>query len=41
MLSETDKKGIHRHPRALLDGFKATIEECNLIELDLMGGKFT
>lgn len=25
----------------LLDGFRKTIEECNLIELDLMGGKYT
>lgn len=37
MLCEEDKKGAHKHPRYLLDGFKNTIEECGLIELDLMG----
>lgn len=36
MLSINDKKGNHDHPQALLDGFKCTIEDCNLIELDLM-----
>lgn len=41
MLEEANKKGLHKHPRALLDGFKNTIEECNLTELDLMGGSFT
>lgn len=39
MVNEGDKKGIHKHPQALLDGFKRTIEECNLIELDLISGR--
>lgn len=41
MLNESDKKGLHKHPLWLLDGFKRTIDECGLIELDLMGGNFT
>lgn len=41
MISEGDKSGIHKHPQSLLDGFKRTIDDCGLIELDLMGGKFT
>lgn len=41
MLKEEDKKGVHKHPQALLDGFRWTVEECELVELDLMGGKFT
>lgn len=38
MLSDKDKKGIHKH---LLDGFKKTVEDYNLVELDLMGCQFT
>ncbi|XP_074360471.1 uncharacterized protein LOC141700659 [Apium graveolens] len=41
MISMNDKKGTHAHPPALLDGFKQTIEDYRLIELDLMGGKYT
>lgn len=41
MISERDKSGTHKHPQFLLDGFKRTIDECGLIELDLTGGKFT
>ncbi|XP_074341816.1 uncharacterized protein LOC141679207 [Apium graveolens] len=41
MLSEGDKSGMHKHPQSLLDGFCSTIEECGLIELDLLGGKYT
>lgn len=28
MVNEGDKKGQHKHPQNLLDGFKQTIEEC-------------
>lgn len=41
MLKEEDKKGVHKHPQVLLDGFSKTIEDCELVELDLLGGKFT
>lgn len=41
MLSEKDKCGPHKHPQALLDGFRRAIEDCGLIELDLVGGKYT
>lgn len=41
MLSEGDKNGVHRHPKAILYGFKTILEDYGLIELDLMGGKYT
>lgn len=41
MISTADKKGINNHPQMLLDGFKQTIEDCGLIELDLVGGSYT
>lgn len=40
MINESDKKEIHKHHQALLDGYKKIIEDCGLIELDLTGGKF-
>lgn len=41
LLYATDKKGIHPHPQSLLEGFRSAIEDCGLVELDLMGGEFT
>lgn len=41
MLRESDKSGLHKHPQVLLDGFKQIIDECGLMEIDLVGGKFT
>ncbi|KAK1362228.1 hypothetical protein POM88_046702 [Heracleum sosnowskyi] len=41
MLFANDKSGPHVHPQSLLDGFKAAIEDCGLVELDLMGGDYT
>lgn len=41
MVNETDKKGLHKHPQSLLEGFRKTIEECALIELDLIEGNYT
>lgn len=41
MLSDFDKKGIHKHPQSLSDGFKKTVEDCGLSDLDLVGGNFT
>lgn len=41
MVNESDKKGQHKHPQSFLDGFKRTVEDCTLVELDLTGGRFT
>lgn len=41
MVNISDKKGNCVHPQSLLDGFKQAIEDCGLIELDLMGGNYT
>lgn len=41
MLYEADKKGLHPHPKSLLDGFGKCIEDTDLVELDLHGGVFT
>ncbi|XP_074346289.1 uncharacterized protein LOC141685065 [Apium graveolens] len=41
MLIASDKSGPQPHPHSLLEGFKITIEECGLMELDLTGGDFT
>lgn len=35
MVNKSDKKGLHKHPQSLLDGFKRTVEECVFIDLDL------
>lgn len=37
----SDKMGSIRHPQALLDGFSAAIDSCQLSEIDLEGGHFT
>ncbi|XP_074356304.1 uncharacterized protein LOC141696006 [Apium graveolens] len=34
MVNISDKKGNYAHPQSFLDGFKRTIEECGLIELE-------
>lgn len=41
ILQESDKKGKHCHPAYLLNGFRTCIEECELVEIDLVGGNFT
>lgn len=41
LLYATDKKGVHPHPQACLEGFRLAVEDCNLVELDLVGGEFT
>ncbi|KAL8114669.1 hypothetical protein AgCh_021508 [Apium graveolens] len=41
MINIADKKGNNSHPQVLLDGFKQTIDDCGLIELDLVGGNYT
>lgn len=41
LMYASDKNGTHPHPQWLLDGFRNTIEECDLVELDLTGGNYT
>ncbi|XP_074347084.1 uncharacterized protein LOC141685904 [Apium graveolens] len=41
MLCVTNKMGPYPHPQSLLDGFKATIDDCGLLEVDLKGGDYT
>lgn len=41
LMHNEEKKGRHKHPQNLLDGFRHTIEDCSLIEVDLKGGDFT
>lgn len=41
MVNTEDEKGIHKHPQTLINRFKKTIEDCELLELDLMGGNYT
>lgn len=41
LLYSADKKGRNPHPQSLLEGFKRTIEDLALTEVELKGGKFT
>ncbi|XP_060959342.1 uncharacterized protein LOC115704505 [Cannabis sativa] len=41
VLSQEDKKGGHPYPNWLVDGFRDTIQECGLIDLDIVGHRFT
>lgn len=41
LLHASNKKGIIPHPQVLLDGFGKAIEDCNLSELHMCGGKYT
>ncbi|XP_074373955.1 uncharacterized protein LOC141714329 [Apium graveolens] len=41
LMHDDEKKGRDKHPQNLLDGFRNTIEDCSLIEVDLKGGDFT
>lgn len=41
LLYASDKVGKHPHPQALMDDFRAAIEDCNLNELELDSGQFT
>ncbi|KAM6600853.1 hypothetical protein CsatA_020462 [Cannabis sativa] len=41
VLSQEDKKGGHPYPNWLVDGFRDTIQECGLIDLDIVGHQFT
>lgn len=39
-LYNSDKKGVHVHPNALLEGFRKAANDCEFLELDLCGGRF-
>lgn len=41
MLFVSDKAGKNPHPQSLLNGFRAAVEDCNLVDLDLEGGRYT
>lgn len=41
LMYASDKQGSVPHPQHLLEGFRVVIEECQLSEIDLFGGKFT
>lgn len=41
MLQGSDNKDSHCHPSYMLNGFRKCIEDCKLVELDLVGGKYT
>lgn len=41
LLYVDDKEGNVPHPLSLLEGFRRVIEDCQLIELKLKGGKLT
>lgn len=41
LLYASDKMGTNSHPQALMDGFCASIDDCNLTKIDLEGGNFT
>ncbi|XP_074361140.1 uncharacterized protein LOC141701372 [Apium graveolens] len=41
LLLASDKKGFIHHPQFMLDGFGRAIEDCQLSELSMSGGKFT
>lgn len=41
ILHAPNKKGVHPHPASLLNGFRNVVEDCALIEIDLLGRKYT
>lgn len=41
LLYDSDKWGNIAHPRNLFEGFRSAIDDSNLSELDLHGGKYT
>ncbi|XP_074361401.1 uncharacterized protein LOC141701666 [Apium graveolens] len=41
ILYSTDKKGLHPHPDYLMRGFRNTLDESELTEVELQGGCFT
>lgn len=41
LLHKSDKWELHDHPQSLMDGFRSAIEDSDLSEMELCGGKFT
>ncbi|XP_074352204.1 uncharacterized protein LOC141691378 [Apium graveolens] len=41
LLYSSDKKGKHKHPQNLMDGFRNAIQDSLLIEVELKDGNFT
>ncbi|XP_060961729.1 uncharacterized protein LOC133031950 [Cannabis sativa] len=41
VLSQEDKRGGHPYPNWLIDGFRDILQECGLIDLDIVGHQFT
>lgn len=41
LLYSSDKRGMHPHPKDLMEGFRKAVEDSELIEVDLTGGSFT
>lgn len=41
MMFMHEKEGNRVQPRGLLEGFKETIQDCELMDLDFVGSKFT
>lgn len=41
LLYASDKEGCSDHPQYLMNGFRATIDESNMVKLPLTGGRFT
>ncbi|XP_074374406.1 uncharacterized protein LOC141714808 [Apium graveolens] len=40
LLYSGDKKGKHKHPQNLMDGFRSAVEDSSLIEVELKDGEF-
>ncbi|XP_074356448.1 uncharacterized protein LOC141696167 [Apium graveolens] len=41
VLSQTDKKGGRMYPSWLIQGFKEVLEDCNLVDMELLGYPYT
>ncbi|XP_019197363.1 PREDICTED: uncharacterized protein LOC109191234 [Ipomoea nil] len=39
--SLAEKRGLHSHPSALIEGFNDVLEDCGLADLGMLGGRFT
>ncbi|XP_019176856.1 PREDICTED: uncharacterized protein LOC109172161 [Ipomoea nil] len=37
----SEKRGIHPHPSTLIEGFNDALNDCGLIDLGMVGGRFT
>ncbi|XP_019178832.1 PREDICTED: uncharacterized protein LOC109173967 [Ipomoea nil] len=39
--SLAEKRGVHPHPSALIEGFNDALEDCGLVDLGMVGGRYT